>query len=87
LKTLALNSSRPEVAKQSAFDCVKISKRKEKIVLIKNKLGPIPDDHFENEPTFPAKNVSPLSKEWLDEIEKIKAERDKYRPGDVVGGY
>jgi hypothetical protein len=55
--------------------------------VIRDKLGPIPDDHFENEPTFPAKNVSPPSKEWLDEIEKIKAEADKYRAGDLVGGY
>jgi hypothetical protein len=49
----------------------------------RNKLGPIPDDHFENEPTYPAKNVSPLSKEWE---ERIK-DSDKYNPGDVVGGY
>jgi len=55
--------------------------------IIRNKLGPIPDDHFENEPTFPAKNVTPLSKEWIEKIEKIKAEADKYRPGDLVGGY
>ena len=55
--------------------------------MIKNKLGKIPDDHFENEPTFPAKNVTPLSKEWIEKIEKIKAERDKYQPGDLVGGY
>jgi len=55
--------------------------------MARNKLGPIPDDHFENEPTYPAKNVSPLSKEWLEKIEKIKTERDKYRPGDEVGGY
>jgi hypothetical protein len=55
--------------------------------MARNLLGPIPDDHFENEPTYPAKNVSPLSKEWLEWIEKVKAERDKYRPGDVVGGY
>jgi hypothetical protein len=52
-----------------------------------NKLGPIPDDHFENEPSGPAKNKSPLSQHWLDKIKKIKAERDKYQPGDVVGGY
>jgi hypothetical protein len=51
---------------------VKISKRKEKIVLIKNKLGPIPDDHFENEPTYPPKNVSPLSKEWLERIKEVQ---------------
>ena len=50
-----------------------------------NKLGPIPDSHFENEPDGPAKNTTPLSQEW---IEKIKDHcSDKYRPGDVVGGY
>jgi hypothetical protein len=47
---------------------------------IRNKLGVIPDSHFENEPTFPAKNVSPPSKEWLEWIEKAKAERDKSNP-------
>jgi hypothetical protein len=55
--------------------------------IIRNKLGIIPDSHFENEPTFPPKNVSPPSKEWLDYIEKLKAERDKYNPDDEVGGY
>ena len=53
--------------------------------MIKNKLGEIPDDHFENEPTFPAKNVTPLSKEIVEWIKKLKA--DKYQPGDEVGGY
>jgi hypothetical protein len=53
----------------------------------RNKLGPIPDDYFENDPIYPAKNVSPLSKELLDHIEAVKAERDKYKPGDYVGGY
>lgn len=52
--------------------------------VIRNKLGPIPDDHFENEPTFPAKNVSPLSKEMQEYIEGLK---DKYRPGDEITGY
>jgi hypothetical protein len=52
--------------------------------MITNKLGPIPDDHFENEPTFPAKNVTPLSKEMQEYIDGLK---DRYRPGDVVGGY
>jgi hypothetical protein len=55
--------------------------------IIRNLLGPIPDDHFENEPCGPAKNVSPLSKEWEETIEKHKAERDKYKPDDVVWGY
>jgi hypothetical protein len=48
--------------------------------MIRDKLGPIPWDHFENEPCGPPKNVSPLSKEWVDYIEKLKAElaeRDK----------
>ena len=52
--------------------------------IIRDKLGPIPDDHFENEPTFPPKNVSPLSKEW---IEIIEAYNEKYQPGDEVTGY
>src|ERR1035441_2681905 len=47
--------------------------------VIRNKLGPKPDSHFENEPTFPAKNVTPLSKEMKELIEKFK---DKYQPGD-----
>jgi hypothetical protein len=51
--------------------------------VIKNKLGPIPDSNFENEPTYPPKNVSPLSKEWE---QKIK-DSDKYKPGEEVGGY
>ena len=56
--------------------------------VIRNKLGPIPDSHFENEPTYPAKNVSPLSKESLQWIERLKNNgADKYKPGDVVGGY
>ena len=55
--------------------------------VICNKLGPIPDDHFENEPTFPAKNVSPLSEEMKEWIKGLKAERDKYQPGDEVTGY
>jgi hypothetical protein len=54
--------------------------------MARNIQGPIPDEHFENEPSFPAKNKTPLSKEWIEKIDKIKAERDKYRPGDVVDG-
>jgi hypothetical protein len=52
--------------------------------VIRNKLGPIPDSHFENEPTFPAKNVSPLSKEMKELIAKAK---EKYQPGDEITGY
>ncbi len=65
--------------------------RKDKMTkVIRDKLGPIPDDHFENEPTFPAKNVTPLSQEWLDYIEAFRSENeepDKYKPGDNVTGY
>ena len=50
--------------------------------VIRNKLGIIPDSHFENEPTYPAKNVSPLSKEWL---EKIAAFKKKGEAGDGDG--
>jgi hypothetical protein len=52
--------------------------------MARDKFGPIPDSHFENEPTFPPKNVSPLSQAWLD---KIEADNEKYQPGDFVGGY
>ena len=61
--------------------------------MARNLLGEIPDDHFENEPTYPAKNVSPLSQDWLDHIAGVKAERDamngtdKYKAGDWVGGF
>jgi len=41
------------------------------------------DNHFENEPTYPPKNVSPLSKEWIEKIEQIKAERDSTDPATV----
>jgi hypothetical protein len=67
---------------------VKVSKRKENMA--RDKLGPIPDDHFENEPTFPPKNVSPLSKYWIEKIvwwKRKQQDPDKYQPGDVVGGY
>jgi hypothetical protein len=48
----------------------------------RNKLGPIPDDHFENEPTYPPKNVSPLSQALLGYIEAVRNENfDKYKPG------
>jgi hypothetical protein len=53
---------------------------------IRNKLGVIPNSHFENEPTFPPKNASPLSKEWLEKIEEFRG-TDKYKPGEFVGGY
>ncbi len=52
--------------------------------VIRDKLGPMPDDHFENEPSGPPKNVSPLSKEWVEEIKEFL---DKYQSGDIVGGY
>jgi hypothetical protein len=43
--------------------------------MARNLIGPIPDDHFENEPTYPPKNVSPLSQALLDHIAAVKAER------------
>jgi hypothetical protein len=52
--------------------------------LARNLLGEIPADHWENEPTYPPKNVTPLSKDWEETIEEY---RDKYKPGDFVGGY
>ena len=50
--------------------------------MARNKLGPIPDSHFENEPTFPPKNVSPLSQALIDHIEAVKAGRDQYQPDE-----
>ena len=68
--------------------------------MARDRFGIIPDDHFENEPTFPAKNVTPLSRYWLERIKEIQDQAIKrnamatadngtsnYRPGDVVGGY
>jgi hypothetical protein len=57
--------------------------------MVRNLLGPIPDDYFENDPIYPPKNVSPLSQALLDHIELVRANTgsDKYRPGDYVGGY
>jgi hypothetical protein len=52
--------------------------------MARNTEGEIPDDHFENEPSGPAKNVTPPSKEWLEYIEGLK---NKYQSGDEVGGY
>ena len=34
--------------------------------MARNKLGPIPDDHFENEPTYPPKNVTPLTEKEIE---------------------
>jgi hypothetical protein len=53
--------------------------------MARNLFGAIPDDHFENEPTYPPKNVLPLSKELLEWVEKLNHGTDKYRPGGVVG--
>ena len=53
--------------------------------VIRDKLGPIPDSHFENEPTYPPKNGRRYPKKCLDWLEKEHGS-DKYRPGDVVGG-
>jgi hypothetical protein len=57
--------------------------------MARNLLGPIPDDYFENDPIYPAKNVSPLSQDLLDHIEAVRVRHgtDKYKPGDYVGGY
>jgi hypothetical protein len=56
--------------------------------MARNKLGPIPDDYFENDPIYPLTKTPPLSKEELEWIERLKdTGSDKYRPGDIVGGY
>ena len=53
--------------------------------IIRNKIGPIPKSHFENEPSGePVKNTTPLTKEWKEKI----AEADyKYKPGDIISEY
>jgi hypothetical protein len=58
--------------------------------IVRNKLGPILDSNFENEPTYPAKNVTPLSQECLERIAKFINSRDidpKYQPGDIIGPF
>jgi hypothetical protein len=40
--------------------------------MARNLLGPIPDDHFENDPGPTPKNVTPLSEEMLEWIERLK---------------
>jgi len=49
--------------------------------MIRNLQGPIPWDHFENEPCGPPKNVSPMSQamlDWMAELKKmLKREDDK----------
>jgi hypothetical protein len=44
-------------------------------------MAPISDDHFENEPCGPPKNVSTMSQEMLDWIAALK----KTEPGDGDG--
>jgi hypothetical protein len=53
----------------------------------RNKLGPIPDDYFENDPIYPPKKIPPLSKEELEWIDQLKHGSDKCRPGDIVGPF
>jgi hypothetical protein len=61
--------------------------RKDKVA--RSKLGPIPDDYFENDPIYPPpKKVLPLSKAELEWMKRLKdTGSDKYKPGDYVGGY
>ena len=66
----------------------------EKDHMARDKFGPIPDDHFENEPCGPAKNVSPMSQEWKDYIAAFRRETEdrddmdhRYQVGDVIGPY
>ncbi|MCK1485577.1 hypothetical protein IVB25_23510 [Bradyrhizobium sp. 193] len=40
--------------------------------MARSKLGPIPDDHFENDPSPTAQNQTPLSQELLDKIAALK---------------
>jgi hypothetical protein len=60
----------------------------------RNLLGEIPDDYHEND-ALQERDIPPLSAECLEWIERLKVQvarlldhgSDKYRPGDVVGGY
>jgi hypothetical protein len=54
--------------------------------MARNKLGPIPDDYFENDPIYPPTKTPPPSKELQEWIDQLKHGSDKYRPGDVVSG-
>jgi hypothetical protein len=55
-----------------------------KLTNIRNRFGFIPEDFFENEPSYPAKTPEQWREEWA---EKTESYRDKYDPGDLVGGY
>ena len=52
--------------------------------MARNKLGPIPDDYFENDPIYPPTKTPPPSKELQEWIDQLKHGSDKYRPGDIV---
>ena len=62
-----------------------------KLTNIRNKHGFIPEAFFENEPAGPPpKEKAPLlDQELLDHIEAVRVVHgsDKYKPGDVIGGY
>ena len=58
-----------------------------KLTNIRNKLGFIPEDFFEND-WGPSNQKVTLTQAELDWLEQLKKEvEDKYKPGDEVGGY
>jgi hypothetical protein len=52
--------------------------------MARNKLGPIPDNYFENDPIYPPTKTPPFSKELKECIDELNHGSDKYRPGDIV---
>jgi hypothetical protein len=48
-------------------------------MIYRNLLGPIPDDHFENEPGPPPKEKAPLSQTLLDHIAAVKKQIEPAR--------
>jgi len=61
-----------------------------KLTNIRNKLGFIPEDFFENDYGPAPKEKAPLlDQALLDHIEAVRVRHgsDKYQPGDEVGGY
>jgi hypothetical protein len=65
--------------------CV-VQRKDQMTKVIRNKLGPIPDDYLENDPIYPP----PLSKEWLPKPEPFTDDHGtdpKYQPGDIIGPF
>jgi hypothetical protein len=55
------------------------------VKIVRNKLGPIPDDYFENDPIYPPpKNSPPLSKELEDWVKDHGSDKYSWRPLLIV---